>query len=123
MFIFRYLLAVTGVSLLLSGCSAAAPNQLPEPDNASDQSIASAPSQVPDPVNTSDQNSSVSAPSQVPNPGNTPDQNTANVQTAIQLPHIGPAPDIAGSPWLNSDPLTLPALRGQVVLLEFWTFG
>ncbi len=33
------------------------------------------------------------------------------------------APEIAGGPWINSAPLTLAALRGRVVLLEFWTFG
>jgi hypothetical protein len=34
-----------------------------------------------------------------------------------------PAPEIAGGPWINSAPLTLAALRGRVVLLEFWTYG
>jgi hypothetical protein len=34
-----------------------------------------------------------------------------------------PAPDIAGGPWINSEPLTMPALRGRVVLVEFWTYG
>ena len=34
-----------------------------------------------------------------------------------------PAPDVAGGPWLNSPPLTLAALQGQVVLVEFWTYG
>jgi hypothetical protein len=34
-----------------------------------------------------------------------------------------PAPDIAGGPWINSPPLTLNALRGRVVLVEFWTYG
>jgi hypothetical protein len=34
-----------------------------------------------------------------------------------------PAPDVAGGPWLNSPPLTLAALRGRVVLVEFWTYG
>ena len=33
------------------------------------------------------------------------------------------APDIAGSPWLNSPPLTINGLRGRVVLVEFWTHG
>ena len=33
------------------------------------------------------------------------------------------APDIAGGPWINSTPLTLAALRGRVVLVEFWTYG
>jgi hypothetical protein len=34
-----------------------------------------------------------------------------------------PAPEIAGGPWINSQPLALPALRGRVVLVEFWTYG
>jgi hypothetical protein len=33
------------------------------------------------------------------------------------------APEIAGSPWVNSGPLTMAALRGRVVLVEFWTYG
>src|SRR3954449_3991851 len=39
----------------------------------------------------------------------------------------GPAPELLGvHPWLNTaggEPLTLDALRGRVVLLEFWTFA
>jgi hypothetical protein len=34
-----------------------------------------------------------------------------------------PAPDVAGAPWINSPPLTMPVLRGRVVLVEFWTYG
>jgi len=34
-----------------------------------------------------------------------------------------PAPDIVGAPWINSTPLTMEALRGRVVLVEFWTYG
>ena len=34
-----------------------------------------------------------------------------------------PAPEIAGGPWINSPPLTTQALRGRVVLVEFWTYG
>ena len=34
-----------------------------------------------------------------------------------------PAPEIAGGPWLNSPPLTMSALSGRVVLVEFWTYG
>jgi hypothetical protein len=33
------------------------------------------------------------------------------------------APDIAGENWLNSKPLTIGALTGRVVLVEFWTYG
>jgi len=34
-----------------------------------------------------------------------------------------PAPDVAGAPWINSEPLTIAGLRGRVVLVEFWTYG
>lgn len=35
-----------------------------------------------------------------------------------------PAPEFVGlENWLNSDTLTLSALRGKVVLVDFWTFG
>ncbi len=33
------------------------------------------------------------------------------------------APEIAGGPWINSPPLTLSALKGRVVFVEFWTYG
>jgi len=36
----------------------------------------------------------------------------------------GPAPAFSGiAQWLNSPPLTVAGLRGQVVLLDFWTYG
>jgi thiol-disulfide isomerase/thioredoxin len=35
-----------------------------------------------------------------------------------------PAPDFPrGSRWLQSEPLTVSALRGRVLVLHFWTFG
>lgn len=33
------------------------------------------------------------------------------------------APDIASQTWLNSAPIHLADLKGQVVMVEFWTFG
>lgn len=43
---------------------------------------------------------------------------------AVSLPDLGPAPDITNEVWLNTDsPLNLEAVRGRVVLVEFWTFG
>ena len=39
-------------------------------------------------------------------------------------PRIGqPAPEIAGGPWINSEPMTLERLRGRVLFVEFWTYG
>jgi hypothetical protein len=41
-----------------------------------------------------------------------------------QVLKIGaPAPEVANGPWINSEPLTIGALRGRVVLVEFWTYG
>ncbi|MGH2901195.1 MAG: redoxin domain-containing protein, partial [Solirubrobacteraceae bacterium] len=35
-----------------------------------------------------------------------------------------PAPEFVGiTRWLNSEPLSMAALRGKVVLVEFWTFA
>ena len=34
-----------------------------------------------------------------------------------------PAPQITGGPWINTAPLAPAALRGRVVLVEFWTHG
>lgn len=33
------------------------------------------------------------------------------------------APDVASSVWINSGPQSVADLRGNVVLVEFWTFG
>ncbi|MBI4593389.1 MAG: hypothetical protein HY728_04180 [Candidatus Rokubacteria bacterium] len=45
----------------------------------------------------------------------------ATVATALRPGDA--APEIGGSSWVNSPPLTLGALRGRVVALEFWTYG
>ena len=34
-----------------------------------------------------------------------------------------PAPEVAPGAWINSAPLTMKALRGKVVLIDFWTYG
>jgi cytochrome c biogenesis protein CcdA/thiol-disulfide isomerase/thioredoxin len=39
------------------------------------------------------------------------------------LPDLGTAPDFTGTQrWFNSQPLSLKALRGRVVLIDFWTY-
>src|SRR5262245_38022714 len=41
-----------------------------------------------------------------------------------QLPRPGAAPEFVGiETWLNSQPLSIAALRGQVVMVNFWTYG
>jgi thiol-disulfide isomerase/thioredoxin len=43
---------------------------------------------------------------------------------AIALPSLGPMPPLDGaSQWLNSPPLTRAALKGKVVLIDFWTYS
>jgi cytochrome c biogenesis protein CcdA/thiol-disulfide isomerase/thioredoxin len=43
---------------------------------------------------------------------------------AAPLPIEGPMPSLAGAvEWLNSAPLTAEALRGKVVLIDFWTYS
>jgi hypothetical protein len=40
------------------------------------------------------------------------------------LPNLGEAPEISNQVWINADrPITLTSQQGNVVLLEFWTFG
>ncbi len=43
---------------------------------------------------------------------------------AAAYPDLGPAPELSGEVWLNTPtPLRLSDLRGQVVLIDMWTFG
>ncbi|HEY3344712.1 MAG TPA: redoxin domain-containing protein [Anaerolineaceae bacterium] len=56
-----------------------------------------------------------------PSPGGTVTPTEA--QIAAQYPDLGPAPELENTVWLNTPhPLHLADLRGQVVLLEMWTF-
>ncbi len=43
---------------------------------------------------------------------------------SLALPNFGLAPELTNDVWLNPDhPLRLAELRGEVILLEMWTFG
>ena len=45
-------------------------------------------------------------------------------ENAEGLSDMGPAPDFKGiSQWLNSKALSMPELRGKVVLVDFWTYS
>lgn len=49
---------------------------------------------------------------------------TTSTMDALDLESLGPAPELSNQVWLNTDhPLRLAELRGNVVLLEMWTFG
>ena len=48
------------------------------------------------------------------------------IATGVDAEVVAPgkaAPEIAAGAWINSEPLTMRALRGRVVLVDFWTFG
>lgn len=46
------------------------------------------------------------------------------VESTTELVDCGEAPELTGiTSWLNSDPLTLESLRGQVVLIDFWAYS
>jgi cytochrome c biogenesis protein CcdA/thiol-disulfide isomerase/thioredoxin len=52
-----------------------------------------------------------------------PSRFVAAAHSRAALKDYGPAPDFAGNErWFNSRPLTLRALRGRVVLVDFWTY-
>lgn len=63
-------------------------------------------------------------------PTNTPSETTAvaaltppQQELLARLPALGAAPELQNEIWFNSDPLQLSALRGKVVMVEFWTYG
>ena len=48
----------------------------------------------------------------------------AGLPASVALQNLGRAPEPVGiTEWINSAPLTLAQLRGQVVLVHFWTFA
>ena len=47
----------------------------------------------------------------------------ADGASAELVPLGRPAPELASGAWINGPPLTMQALRGRVVLIDFWTFG
>ena len=59
------------------------------------------------------------------NPGATTLGSAGGVLMSAQEKPRARAPEIAGGRgWLNTDkPLSLPALKGKIVLLDFWTYG
>lgn len=51
-------------------------------------------------------------------------EENAPLQKRLTRPPETKAPEIiSGGDWFNSDPLTLEQLRGQVVLIDFWTYS
>lgn len=57
-------------------------------------------------------------------PGANQEDNQVNVEGSLLNTPAYAAPELTGiEDWINSDPLTLEALRGKVVLIDFWTYS
>ena len=54
-----------------------------------------------------------------------PESSAPEQENAVSkpLPEGPRAPELKNEVWLNSGPLTTADLRGNVVLIDFWTFG
>ena len=63
-------------------------------------------------------------PAYTPPAGSSEDQDEAAAPDPSALPDLGPAPELQNETFLNTEGLLrLSELRGQVVLLDMWTFG
>jgi hypothetical protein len=47
----------------------------------------------------------------------------AQLTALARITDYGPAPELVNDVWINSEPLRLADLRGNVVIVEFWTYG
>ena len=111
---------VVMVSLLLAACDAAVPDGSSTVIQPAD-AIQPAPhptataATVKETATKTGDNSALQAPQTGPT--------AAQLRLLNSLPNQGPAPELLNDRFLNSEPLRLADLRGQVVIVEFWTFG
>ncbi len=112
---------LVGVLLLLGGCGVAVPGN--ENESAAVQpamepeSLQSESGALPKPETVKEE--VIADPTQSAKAGPT----EAQLRILAELPDNGPAPELLNQVWLNSEPLRLAELRGQVVIVEFWTYG
>jgi thiol-disulfide isomerase/thioredoxin len=100
-------LLMVGLMLLVSGCGASG--------TANALSPAGTETPMPTPA------ASVKAQAAGTPAGQGPSEEQLKLLSSLKS--LGPAPELSGGAWLNSEPLKLSDLRGKVVLVEFWTFG
>ncbi len=110
------------IALVLAACSANS-----EPALEVNRPVSEAEQPVEATAIPTDTPATAVAATDTPSPTATPEPTlppTATLLPSALLPDLGPAPDITNEVWLNTDgPLNLAALQGEVVLVEFWTFG
>ncbi len=107
-------LLALAVTLLLAACAGPVPGPTLEPGSQPAAPL-SAPSSAGAP-----RKPAVPEEAQASDPAPTPDELAT---LAASLESQGPAPELHNQVWLNSEPLKLADLRGQVVIVEFWTYG
>lgn len=116
-----------GMGMLLAACSAPSPNASRITQPVAATVAASTPTRTPSvvlkrtpaPASTAKPHTATDTPM----PTLTPSAPTPTVPPA-PANDFGPAPELRTETWLNTDqPLRLADLRGQVVLVDFWTFG
>lgn len=117
----RFISLVIGVLLLLGGCGVAVPGN--ENESATVQPAMELESLRPEsealPKSGAVKEEVITDPTQSTKAGPT----EAQLRILAELPDNGPAPELLNKVWLNSEPLRLTDLRGQVVIVEFWTYG
>ena len=130
-------IALVSLALGLSGCvapeTAATPQAMTESAGSESAKVASAPvSQAETTEPPAEQAAGTeSEVSLMPTPTPEPqDQVIAlgaptDEQQAIlaNLKNQGVAPELTNDTWINSEPIQLADLRGNVVIVEFWTYG
>jgi len=94
---------VVFIFLLVAACASADPNRSP---------------------NNGRSDPKTSPTTEFSDPNSSPHTEAFDPSADLHLDNYGPAPELTNQIWLNSDQaLRLEDLRGQVVLIEMWTFG
>ena len=115
LYTYRFGLLMVGLMLLVSGCGVPGTVQALSPAGTETPTPAGS-AQVQTPRPSVEMQATESTPA-----GQGPSEE--QLKLLASLKSLGPAPELAGGTWLNSEPLRLSDLKGKVVLVEFWTFG
>ena len=111
------LAAAAAIAAFAAACGDSEPTPTPAPDEPTPSGAAS-----PTPTPADDPEPSPAAPTPTPFiPA--PDALEVDVSGRVGGAPGDTAPQFAGiSTWINSDPLTMDELRGEIVLIDFWTY-
>ncbi len=114
---FRYALLTLICGLLLAGC--VMPQTIPTQSDQGTQSDQDAKVEAIQTRVAEERAQQASDQEGAMAPGPTAEQ----LELLAKLRPQGEAPELLNEIWLNSEPLKLADLRGNVVLVEFWTYG